>query len=252
MPLPPAHDTVPAIGMGKIPFWLRQRGLVSRTLETMRPGGYLLTRRAVDVCGFDPGDAVLDAGCGSGMTLRYLGDTHKIRATGLDRDPALLTRAGKKNSPGHPLVLGTLPELPFDTGTFKGIFCECVLSLVSDPARCLEECKRVLAPNGYLVVSDLYLRRWLPDFVRPAHPATCAQGAAPLMQMMSWIEAAGLDIHVLEDHSSLLCQLGTLLPDPRLRHRGSESNGGNARKKSGKKSGKKVKMGYTMIIARKV
>ena len=223
-----AGQTTRKIGMGKIPFQLRQKALISKTVETMRPGGYMLTRRAVDVCGFSPGDSILDAGCGYGMTLSYLADRHRLTPTGLDCDRTALDRvAARTNSR---LIHGCLPELPLATNSFKGIFCECVLSLLASPQAALAECQRVLAPNGYLILSDLYLRKWLPSYERVPCPDTCARGAAPLMQMMTWIEGAGFNIHIIEDHSGLLCQLGQMP----VRNPGSTA-----------------KIGYAMIIAQK-
>lgn len=209
-----ADPTVKGMGMGRVPYWFRQRALVSKTVETLRPGGHLLTGRAVDVCGFGPGDAVLDAGCGYGITISYLARAHRLKSTGMEPDSRAAVRAARRPGGKRRLVLGNLPDIPFAAGTFKGVFCECVLSLVQDPDACLREISRVLAPNGYLVLADLYLRKWMPGYRRPERPGTCAQGAAPLMQMMAWVEGAGLDLHIMEDHSALLNQLGGMQPVP--------------------------------------
>ncbi len=190
----------------------------------------MLTHRAVDVCGFTQGDCVLDAGCGYGMTLSYLAERHRLKPTGLDCDRTALDRVAARPGNRFPLIHASLPNLPLAGQSYKGIFCECVLSLLADPEMALAEFQRVLAPNGYLVISDLYLRKWLPSYQRVPRPDTCARGAMPLMQMMTLIEASGLTIHIVEDHSGLLSQLGQMP----VRHHGSAG-----------------KIGYTMIIAQK-
>ncbi|MCL5290189.1 MAG: SAM-dependent methyltransferase, partial [Firmicutes bacterium] len=38
---------------------------------TLRPGGFTLTDKAVQYCGFKPGTTVLDLGCGTGATVEH-------------------------------------------------------------------------------------------------------------------------------------------------------------------------------------
>ncbi len=64
---------------GQVPFLFRQPALTRVTGHTLRPGGLILTQRAVDFCGFDPGNLVLDAGSGYGATARYLFDVYGLR-----------------------------------------------------------------------------------------------------------------------------------------------------------------------------
>jgi len=52
----------------------------------LRPGGLELTARAVDFAGLGAGAAVLDLGCGSGDSVRYL-RTLGIDAIGIDCAP---------------------------------------------------------------------------------------------------------------------------------------------------------------------
>ncbi|WDP89376.1 MAG: methyltransferase domain-containing protein [Desulfobacter sp.] len=206
------------LSTGRVPFWLRQKSLISVSAHTLRPGGLTLTRRAVEVCDFKPGDRILDVGCGYGMTLTYLLEHHGIRGTGIDPDPGIIPGMGQAPAPRHPgpapaVLRGALPSLPFLPETWTGIFCECVLSLSPDPAAWLSECHRLLAPNGKLVLTDLYIRKWSPQRCKAPGPddgeGACAAGARTLMEMMTDIEKTGFKIDILEDHTGLLSQLGT-------------------------------------------
>ncbi|MBK9781145.1 MAG: hypothetical protein IPP55_14010 [Anaerolineales bacterium] len=38
----------------------------------LRPGGFVLTKRLIELCNLDPGDMVLDIGSGSGATVQFL------------------------------------------------------------------------------------------------------------------------------------------------------------------------------------
>ncbi|MCG8634539.1 MAG: methyltransferase domain-containing protein [Desulfobacterales bacterium] len=200
-----------ALNLGRIPFWLKQKSLVTVTGQTFRPGGFILTRRAADFCNFSRKDRILDAGCGHGMTLRYLKDTFKINATGVDPDPAVSNAASGrlKSSALISLVRAGLPRLPFRSGLFNGIFCECVLSLVKDREACLEDLYRVMAPNGRLVLTDLYIRRWqVPQKPRSVKAGACLDGAVSMTEMLTEVEQAGFKVDIVEDHSGLLSQLG--------------------------------------------
>ncbi len=206
----------PAVGLapGRIPFWLRQKSLVTLSGHTLRPGGIMLTQRAADFCDFPADARILDAGCGYGMTLGYLKDTYGTGCIGLDHDRRVLNRARHrfKSQPDFPLLQAGLSSIPFRSDHFNGIFCECALSLVKNRAACLAELYRVMARNGQVVITDLYIRKWkiAPDPVSSeTNPPSCLAGAVTLFEMMTAIEHAGFKIDIIEDHTSLLSQLGT-------------------------------------------
>lgn len=213
-------ETTPVLG--RIPPWLKQRALITLDSGSLRPGGLMLTRRAVDVCGFSPGHRILDVGCGSGMTLADLARSFGIRAAGCDPDPELLDRAAGRS--GRSLVRSGLPRLPFVSGSWDGIFCECVLSLFRYRKDCLTELHRLLAPNGRLIITDLYIRQWpMASGDRDdCRPRTCLDGAIPLIRMLRALEETGFQIDMVEDHSALLSQLGTagVFSGPRRRKTG--------------------------------
>ena len=200
---------------GRVPFLFRQKELTRLSGRALRPGGLALTRMAVDFCGFDQDARILDAGCGYGMTCRYLFEDHGIRAVGMDMEIDRRLRSDGKNPEGRTMapwfVQGRMPAFPFRSGTFNGIFCECVLSLVPDKALCLEEFFRVLKKNGKLVLTDLYI----PERYKPAPvpdndgkaPASCLDGALTILSLIQALEAAGFTITLMEDHTPYLKQM---------------------------------------------
>jgi SAM-dependent methyltransferase len=118
-----------------------------------RPGGLVITERALNLCDLAPGSRVLDAGCGSGVTLHHLRG-RKVKACGLDLSMEVLAEARAKDSDSQ-LVQATMEALPLRSGVFRGVLCECVLSHTNSEA-VVREFSRILEKGGFLILSDLY------------------------------------------------------------------------------------------------
>src|SRR5205823_5341194 len=97
---------------------------------------------------------ILDAGCGTGVTLDWLGRLGiSGRAVGIDISPHALTFCRSRNQTD--LSLASLLDLPFPDGSFDLITCLDVLQHLPLPdgdLRGLQECHRVLKPGGILFV----------------------------------------------------------------------------------------------------
>ncbi len=223
-------DLAQEFEMGQVPYLFKQKVLTRLTGETLRPGGLMLTKRAVEVCDFDRDDPVLDAGCGYGMTARYLRERHGIMSVGTDAALDMMNRnnetknhtsdrrAPEKASESilprvvQPLFLQSrLPEIPFKSKSFSGIFCECVLSLIPDKPACLGEFFRILKKNGKLVLTDLYIPELAKTASAPGEagktPVSCLDGAVTVITLIKLLEAAGFQVDIIEDHTRLLRQL---------------------------------------------
>jgi arsenite methyltransferase len=177
----------------------------------IRPGGFLLTERAVSYCGFRAGDRLVDVGCGAGATAAYLRDAYRFAVAGIDASSALLAE-GLQCDPTLCLVRGRAEELPFPGGAVGGVLCECVLSLVSAPMRALKEFRRVLCSGGRLILTDIYARR--PEGVpalRNLSLNSCFRGAVAAGEVKSQVNESGFTILLFEDHSSLLREMAARL-----------------------------------------
>jgi SAM-dependent methyltransferase len=178
---------------------------------TLRPGGLALTERAACCCNLSAGDRVLDVGCGTGTTTAFLRDRFQVTAIGVDRSTILLA-AARGEQPDLDLVRGEASTLPFPSGWFAALFCECVLSLLNDPPRALEEFHRVLRPGGYCVIADLYRRSNGPKRPEPLSEARgCLKGAVQRDLLEQRVHSAGFDIRLWEDHSHHLKTLAARL-----------------------------------------
>lgn len=178
--------------------------------ETLRPGGLELTRRALAICGLAPGARVLDLGCGLGASAAFLAE-RGMTALGLDSAADKLAEA-RRLHPGLALVQAEAQAPPLAPASLEAVFCECVLSLCPRPQTVLAACRRMIRPGGWLVLSDLYLRR--PELApTPAGgPGSgCLAGAKGKGEVLELVAGAGLELALWEDHSHLLHQLAARL-----------------------------------------
>lgn len=92
---------------------------------------------------------VLDVGCGAGETLtelRRLG----WQTEGVEPDPRAAEHAIRR---GLDVKVGLLEDQRYPSGSFDAITMSHVIEHVHDPIVLLAECRRVLKPNGLLVVT---------------------------------------------------------------------------------------------------
>ncbi len=196
--------------MGRSSHLYESPALRAVTGPAIRPGGLALTERALALCRLPMDALVLDVGCGSGATVAHLRHCHGLRAIGLDLSPTLLAE-GRRLDAALPLLQARAERLPLRDARLTAIFSECLLSLVADPAAALADWHRVLAADGFLVVSDLYARagRWAQQACASA--PGCLAGAVPRDLLLARMQAAGFDVLLWEDHTPLLKQLAARL-----------------------------------------
>ena len=133
-------------------------------------------RRAV----IEPGETLLDLGCGAGidsiLAARRTGPAGRVLALDflpdmLERTAAAASDAGLDNV--EPLE-GDIEAIPLPEASVDHVISNGVINLAARKARVLAECARVLRPGGRLTVSDLTVAgEELPPEIL-THPATWA------------------------------------------------------------------------------
>jgi len=167
-----------------------------------RPGGLELTARAIAFAGLGAGATVLDLGCGSGASVRYL-RTLEINAIGIDCDRSL----GGSESHGLPPdahVVADAKSLPFPPCSVAGVLAECSLSVSGNQELVLAECARVLADGGKLILSDLYARQYDAIGVVRALKGSCVSGMIVRENLEADLALNDFTVDLWEDHSQAL------------------------------------------------
>jgi len=128
----------------------------------------------------EPGDTILDLGCGSGidsiLAARRTGPSGRVIALDflpemLERTAAAADEAGLDNVE---TLEGEMEAIPLPSGSVDCVISNGVLNLSPRKARAFAECARVLRPGGELCVADLTVEEEeLPPEIL-THPAAWA------------------------------------------------------------------------------
>ena len=185
--------------------------------DTMRPGGFAITDRAISYCDFQRDARIADIGCGLGATVRHLEEKFGLLAAGLDRNPVrlLAARTGTdgRDRPSDPtsnrLIVGDAMDMPFSDSSLDGLLFECSFSRMEPPEAVLSECRRVLKIGGYWICTDLYARR------KPAALFNGVVGRFDAREMIvERAKANGFEVCLFEDHTpAVQTMIGQMILD---------------------------------------
>jgi SAM-dependent methyltransferase len=152
-----------------------------------------------------PGEVVVDLGCGGGLDvmLAALKVGPAGRSVGIDMTPAMIARAranARKPVAGRVLDnvefhLATIDRLPLPSGSVDCLVSNCVINLAPDKGAVFREMFRVLRPGGRVAVSDIALKKPLPDDLARDVGAYvgCIAGALPVEEYERGLREAGFD-----------------------------------------------------------
>lgn len=126
-------------------------------------------RQLIAQAAFRPGQRVLDLGCGTGtLTIMTKQAAPGIEIIGLDGDPEVLERAGKKAAQAGVFIKwehGLASNLPYPNDVFDQVISSLMIHhlVTDDKRRAFREVLRVLKPGGEFQ---------LVDFGAPFNPLT--------------------------------------------------------------------------------
>jgi len=186
-------------------------GYFERGDEELPTATAALTTRMIDNARFEPGQRVLDVGCGTGAPACRLAAERDVEVLGITTSEvgvaAATERARQAGLPGARFEVrdGTDNRLP--EASFDRVWVMESSHLMPERERLLAECARVLRPGGRLVLCDLVRRREIPFLelrqrTREFGVLRAAFGAArmdPLADYATYAAAAGLSDVATED-----------------------------------------------------
>ncbi|WP_371069259.1 class I SAM-dependent methyltransferase [Sediminibacillus sp. JSM 1682029] len=121
------------------------------------PGSLKQTKQMLDTVDLNKQSYVLDAGCGTGQTIAYVAQKYGCTVYGIDQHEEMIQKTRKRiaESPSPVKVFkGNIEELPFEENSFDMVLSESVTAF-TQVRKALKEYRRVLKPNGTLMMNEM-------------------------------------------------------------------------------------------------
>jgi len=152
-----------------------------------------LRQRTANLARLQPGDAVLDVGCGTGTLAMEV--AHRVgragRVAGIDPGTQQIARARAKAARRHVPIefqIGVIEQLPFPDQTFDVVFSTLMMHHLPAPLKRqgLAEIARVLKPGGRLVIADFKRKQ-----ERTGQAARFHAGGSSMQDLAALVSDAG-------------------------------------------------------------
>lgn len=160
--------------------------LASLGKSRLRPGGKKGTEFLLEHCKIQSASHVLEVACNRGYNLIDLAKRFNCHVVGLDQSASVVKIAENnieqaKLSKQCKVVVGDACHLPFKDASFDVIINEAMLTMLpnSKKRQALQEYRRVLKNDGYLLTHDLALQANEPNLKRKLS-LTIKHSAEPL------------------------------------------------------------------------
>ena len=158
------------------------------------------------------GETVVDLGSGGGLDIflasKSVGPTGT--AIGIDMTGDMVSLARKNAEKGGyenvKFYLAEIEHMPLADNSVDCVISNCVLNLTADKDVALKEVFRVLKPGGRFAISDIALRKELPEAIEKEVAAWtgCIAGALSVDQNREALTKAGFSqIDIQDAHSDL-------------------------------------------------
>lgn len=140
--------------------------LASLGKKVLHVGGVPSTEHLFELAQFEPGQHVLDAGCGVGTTAIEIASRFDCQVTAIDIAPSMVERAASNVraaglADSVRVHRGDILELAFPDDTFDRVVAESVVMFV-DRARAARELTRVCKPDGHVIDVEAYFVKDTP------------------------------------------------------------------------------------------
>lgn len=164
----------------------------------------------VAMASISEGETIVDLGSGGGLDVflaaKKVGSSGK--AIGIDMTGDMISLARKNAEKGGytnvKFYLGEIEAMPLPDASVDCVISNCVLNLCPDKDAALKEIFRILKPGGRLAVSDIALKKALPEAVASEVAAWtgCIAGAMTIEENRVALSGAGFGQVDIQDAGS--------------------------------------------------
>lgn len=153
------------------------------------------------------GEVVVDLGSGGGLDCFLaspkVGPSGKIY--GIDMTPEMIalakSNAIKRNITNVEFIQGEIESLPLPDNVADVVISNCVINLVPNKQKAFSEIFRVLKPGGRLAISDIVLKKAIPDHLKSNIDLLCAciGGGSLISEVPQQLQSAGFQGVLVHD-----------------------------------------------------
>jgi len=169
---------------------------------TKHMGGLSTTKELIGLCGVDEGSYVLEVGCGTGATSRYLAQKVGCRVLGVDIRPTMIEQARERAARAQvqdraEFRVADATHLPFEDATFDVVLVESVTTFIVDKVAAIREYARVVKPGGCVGLNEeMWHQTPVPTEI-VEYAAQTWDVQAEILTLEGWaelLEASGLTV----------------------------------------------------------
>lgn len=151
----------------------------------------------------EPGDRILEPGCGTGRLTRVLSEAvgPSGRVLAMDISAEMVERAHARGFPDRvDVVFGSVLRVPSDDGSFDKVLCLNVFPHFSDRGAVLREFARVTRDGGDLWINHFANREAINEFHHGCDPSVCDHLIPPDDEVRALVESAGFEVVSHDDN----------------------------------------------------
>jgi ubiquinone/menaquinone biosynthesis C-methylase UbiE len=167
--------------------------------------GFPATQDLADRLPIEPGQHIVDIGCGLGGPARYIAKRFQCKVSGIDITPAFVDAGSKltalvRMQEQVKIELGDGQSLPYAPSSFDGAYSQHVTMNVPDRPKFFAETWRVLKPGAFFALTE----HGLGPTGQPHHPVPwSADGSSAYLvtpaETRTLLEQVGFEDIVIED-----------------------------------------------------